>query len=88
MRIGLVTGEFPPDQGGVGDFTHHLAEALAALGHDVHVVTGPLRSDATCDLRPATRALRPVPCIAPSFPGAGVAGGRCSVSPGRSVWTS
>jgi len=62
MRIGLVTGEFPPDQGGVGDFTHHLAEALAALGHDVHVVTGPLRSDATCALRPATGDRRPAPC--------------------------
>ncbi len=43
MRIGLVTGEFPPDQGGVGDFTLRLAEALAALGHDVHVITGPPR---------------------------------------------
>ncbi len=43
MRIGLVTGEFPPDEGGVGDFTLRLAEALAALGHDVHVITGPLR---------------------------------------------
>ncbi|MBC7225670.1 MAG: glycosyltransferase family 4 protein [Thermoflexales bacterium] len=43
MRIGLVTGEFPPDEGGVGDFTLRLAEALAALGHDVHVITGPTR---------------------------------------------
>ena len=39
MRIGLITGEYPPDQGGVGDFTRELARALAALGHDVHVVT-------------------------------------------------
>ena len=39
MRIGLVTGEFPPDQGGVGDFTLKLGEALAHLGHDVHVLT-------------------------------------------------
>ncbi|HHH40691.1 MAG TPA: glycosyl transferase family 1, partial [Chloroflexi bacterium] len=39
MRIGLVTGEYPPDQGGVGDFTHRLGEALAALGHEVHVLT-------------------------------------------------
>ncbi|MCX8066513.1 MAG: glycosyltransferase family 4 protein [Anaerolineae bacterium] len=43
LRIGLVTGEFPPDEGGVGDFTLRLAEALAALGHNVHVITGPLR---------------------------------------------
>jgi len=39
MRIGLVTGEYPPDQGGVGDFTRELARALAALGHEVHVLT-------------------------------------------------
>ncbi len=40
LRIGLVTAEFPPDQGGVGDFTLRLAEALAALGHEAHVLTG------------------------------------------------
>lgn len=39
MKIGLVTGEFPPLKGGVGDYTHELAKALAALGHEVHVVT-------------------------------------------------
>lgn len=39
MRIGLVTGEFPPMEGGVGAFTEQLARALAALGHDVHVIT-------------------------------------------------
>jgi glycosyltransferase involved in cell wall biosynthesis len=39
MRIGLVTGEFPPLKGGVGDYTHELAKAFAALGHAVHVLT-------------------------------------------------
>jgi glycosyltransferase involved in cell wall biosynthesis len=39
MRIGLITGEFPPDQGGVGDFTLRLGEALTALGHETHVIT-------------------------------------------------
>jgi glycosyltransferase involved in cell wall biosynthesis len=39
MRIGIVTGEYPPDQGGVGDFTSQLARALAELGHHVHVIT-------------------------------------------------
>ncbi len=39
MRIGLVTGEYPPMQGGVGDFTRELALALAALGHEPHVIT-------------------------------------------------
>jgi len=39
MRIGLITGEYPPDQGGVGDFTHELGQALATLGHEIHVIT-------------------------------------------------
>lgn len=39
MRVGLVTGEFPPMEGGVGAFTDQLARALAALGHEVHVIT-------------------------------------------------
>ena len=38
MRIGLVTGEYPPDQGGVGDFTRELGRALVVLGHQVHVI--------------------------------------------------
>jgi glycosyltransferase involved in cell wall biosynthesis len=40
MKIGLITGEYPPMQGGVGDFTCELAQALASQGHEVHVVTG------------------------------------------------
>ncbi len=39
MRIGLITGEYPPDRGGVGDFTARLSQALAAAGHRVHVIT-------------------------------------------------
>jgi len=39
MRIGLVTGEFPPLEGGVGAFTEQLGRALKALGHEVHVIT-------------------------------------------------
>src|SRR3989304_10576770 len=39
MRIGLITGEYPPMQGGVGDFTRELARALMALGHAAHVIT-------------------------------------------------
>ena len=38
-RIGLVTGEYPPDQGGVGDFTREIGRILAELGHQVHVIT-------------------------------------------------
>ncbi|MEZ4516231.1 MAG: glycogen/starch synthase [Chloroflexota bacterium] len=34
----MVTGEYPPMEGGVGAFTEQLAQALAALGHEVHVI--------------------------------------------------
>jgi glycosyltransferase involved in cell wall biosynthesis len=39
MNIGLITGEYPPMQGGIGDFTRELARALSQLGHAVHVIT-------------------------------------------------
>jgi glycosyltransferase involved in cell wall biosynthesis len=41
VKVGLVTGEFPPAIGGVGDHTARLARELAAAGHDVEVLTGP-----------------------------------------------
>jgi glycosyltransferase involved in cell wall biosynthesis len=39
MKVFFVTGEFPPMQGGVGDYTREIGLALADLGVDVHVVT-------------------------------------------------
>ncbi len=39
MRIGQITGEYPPMQGGVGAFTQELGRALIALGHEVFVYT-------------------------------------------------
>lgn len=39
MKIGLVTAEYEPMQGGVGDFTREVGKALAVLGHEVHVIT-------------------------------------------------
>ena len=40
MQIGLITGEYPPMQGGVGDFGRELGQTLVELGHEVHVITG------------------------------------------------
>ena len=39
MRVLLVTGEYPPMQGGVGDYTRELGLTLVRLGVDVHVLT-------------------------------------------------
>jgi glycosyltransferase involved in cell wall biosynthesis len=51
VRIALISGEFPPMQGGVGDFTNELGQALATLGHEVHVITSasPNTEHATCN---------------------------------------
>lgn len=39
MRIGFVTGEYPPMQGGIGDVTRELARMMAAQGHQIYVFT-------------------------------------------------
>jgi glycosyltransferase involved in cell wall biosynthesis len=39
MRILFITGEYPSMQGGVGDYTRRLGQALGELGVDVHVLT-------------------------------------------------
>jgi len=39
FRILFVTGEYPPMQGGVADYTRELARALAAAGQEVGVLT-------------------------------------------------
>ena len=39
MKILFVTGEFPPMQGGVGDYTRELGLALCGLGCEVRVAT-------------------------------------------------
>jgi polysaccharide biosynthesis protein PslF len=39
MRILFITGEYPSMQGGVGDYTRRLGQALGELGADVHVLT-------------------------------------------------
>lgn len=37
MRIGLITGEYPPLQGGIGAYTNILSKRLHQQGHDVFV---------------------------------------------------
>lgn len=37
MRVGIVTGEYPPMQGGVGAYTHILVQRLVQQGHAVTV---------------------------------------------------
>ncbi len=37
MRIGLLTGEYPPMQGGIGAHCRILAQILTAQGHDVFI---------------------------------------------------
>jgi len=39
MKVCFVTGEFPPMQGGVGDYTREIGLALRDLGCEVHVIT-------------------------------------------------
>jgi glycosyltransferase involved in cell wall biosynthesis len=39
LRIGFITGEYPPMEGGVGAFTRELAQAMAAEGHEIHIIT-------------------------------------------------
>ncbi len=39
MRIGIVTGEYPPMQGGVGAYTHILAHELQRQGADISIFT-------------------------------------------------
>ncbi len=39
MRVLMITGEYPAMQGGVGDYTRQLSQALGARRVDVHVLT-------------------------------------------------
>lgn len=39
MRIGIITGEYPPMEGGVGAYTREIAAAFVAHGHPVYILT-------------------------------------------------
>jgi glycosyltransferase involved in cell wall biosynthesis len=43
----ILTGEYPPQSGGVSDYTRSVARGLAAAGDDVHVWTGPCHTSAS-----------------------------------------
>jgi glycosyltransferase involved in cell wall biosynthesis len=45
----LLTGEYPPDRGGIGDYTRLLARALTDHGRQVHVWTPSVASDSEVD---------------------------------------
>jgi Glycosyl transferase 4-like domain len=45
----ILTGEYPPDCGGVGDYSRQLARGLAAAGDAVHVWTVPGRGSGPDD---------------------------------------
>lgn len=49
MRIALVSQEYPPEtaKGGIGSQTFAKAHGLAALGHDVHVISRTLEAEVT-----------------------------------------
>ncbi len=45
----IITGEYPPQPGGVGDYCRQVAAALAAEGVEVHVWAPPARGEASAD---------------------------------------
>ncbi|MDF1514954.1 MAG: glycosyltransferase family 4 protein, partial [Anaerolineae bacterium] len=59
MRIGILTGEYPPMEGGVGDYTRELSKALVASGHHIDVLTSHLQNpDIQTDRFPIQRTIR------------------------------
>ncbi|WP_298820609.1 glycosyltransferase [Chloroflexus sp.] len=43
MRILFITGEYPPQPGGIGDYTQRLAQALTHAGHEALILTAAQR---------------------------------------------
>jgi glycosyltransferase involved in cell wall biosynthesis len=50
MRIGLVTGEYPPMQGGVGAYSRILAQELVRQGHSIFVFSTNRAQSADTDI--------------------------------------
>jgi glycosyltransferase involved in cell wall biosynthesis len=53
VRWAIITGEYPPDPGGVSDYTAAVAEGLARLGDEVHV-WAPLQGGRAAPTGPVT----------------------------------
>ena len=53
MRIGMITGEYPPMQGGIGAYTRILAGEMAKQGNDLFVLSreGTLKHDSRIQLQ-------------------------------------
>lgn len=68
-RILLVTGEYPPDEGGVADYSRCLAEALHAAGLKVAVLSTRREGVATSDEGSAVDVHR---LVAPGWPWSGL----------------
>ncbi len=61
MRVALVSGEYPPMQGGVGDYTREMARAFAAAGHAVSAIVP--RSLASAYVEPGGLSWRVLPVV-------------------------
>ncbi|HVG98087.1 MAG TPA: glycogen/starch synthase, partial [Chloroflexota bacterium] len=68
MRVGIVSGEYPPDVGGVGDQAARLAAELASGGHDVQVVTSARNRSAPIPVAAPTGAAGAPPAPRPPGP--------------------
>ncbi len=58
MRILLINSEYPPIGGGAGNASQHLAAEMAALGHQVLVLTSHFRGLAWQETRKGVRIVR------------------------------
>lgn len=61
MQIAQLTGEYPPLQGGVGDFTFEVSRELVRQGHGVHVVTSPAEGAQRQETRDGVQIHRIIP---------------------------
>lgn len=66
MRILIVNSEYPPLGGGAGNASSHIARELAALGHQVFVLTSTFKNLANDEMLDGVRILR-IPALRRHF---------------------